>query len=294
MSKSKSRRKIIPNPDWRYRPKIASAKHYARNPEIRERRRIQAAEKRAAIKLNRRRRDPPKKFKAVESGNGEPPAEVKADDCPSRNENEADYNDYDLSSHSKPVPSPTTHSSGRVQRSKASEEVDRGTAPSPTPDERIASQALAALATGVAFSVLSPIADSIDSILDMANQLSVLSSSVAAGPLWPPSELRGNGDWVQLALTRVAALSVGPLTPPTEEDAAQWHLRPYIGGGGVDGDMHIVISVWRLEVDQAMMRARIDGAVVRDGVILVHTPTTIMLTGAWQINIACFVGPTMP
>ncbi|KAJ7506970.1 hypothetical protein B0H11DRAFT_1902979 [Mycena galericulata] len=241
MSKSKSRRKIIPNPDWRYRPKltaqekalnhrIASAKHYARNPEIRERRRIQAAEKRAAIKLNRRRRDPPKKFKAVESGNGEPPAEVKADDCPSRNENEADYNDYDLSSHSKPVPSPTTHSSGRVQRSKASEEVDRGTAPSPTPDERIASQALAALATGVAFSVLSPIADSIDSILDMANQLSVLSSSVAAGPLWPPSELRGNGDWVQLALTRVAALSVGPLTPPTEEGRGSVAFTPVYRG----------------------------------------------------------------
>ncbi|KAJ7447605.1 hypothetical protein B0H11DRAFT_1929650 [Mycena galericulata] len=307
MAKRKSRRKIIPNPESRYRPRltaqekaanhrIASAKHYARNPEIRERRRIQVAEKRAAIKLNRRRRDPPKKLKGVESSNGEPPAEVEADDCPSRSENEADNRDFDPS-YSKELYSIsetcrcvfpassrilTTQGLGSVEKHvtnasesgnattpsyepsfwdararsninlqfpsvEASEEVDRGTAPSPTPDERIASQALAALATGVALSALSPRAPSTDSILDMANQLSALSSSTAAGPLSPPSILRGNVDCpssVQLALMQVAALNSGGLTPPTEEDAAQWCLRPYLGGGGVDRDMHVVIACW--------------------------------------------------
>ncbi|KAJ7500541.1 hypothetical protein B0H11DRAFT_2225532 [Mycena galericulata] len=293
MAKRKSRRRIIPNPESSSRAtrltaqekaanhRIASAKHYARNPEIRERRRIQVAEKRAAIKLNRRRRDPPKKLKGVESSNGEPPVEVEADDCPSRSENEVDNRDFDPSyskelysisetcsvekhSESGNVTTPSYEPSFWDARARsninlqfpsveASEEVDRGTAPSPTPDERIASQALAALATGVALSALSPRAPSTDSILDMANQLSALSSSTAAGPLSPPSILRGNVDCpssVQLALMQVAALNSGGLTPPTEEDAAQWRLRPYLGGGGVDRDMHVVIAVWRLEVDQ--------------------------------------------
>ncbi|KAJ7503650.1 hypothetical protein B0H11DRAFT_2222278 [Mycena galericulata] len=314
MSKRKSRRKIIPKPDSRYRLKltaqekalnhrIASAKHYARNPDIRERRRIQVAEKRAAIKLNRRRRDPPKKFKAVESGNGEPRADIEVDDCLSRSGNEVENGDYEpsYSKESRRVsetlsveknPANTSESSNtttpsyepsfwdtrarsfinlRFPSMEASEEVARGTAPSLTPDEHIASQALAALATGVALSALSPRAASVDSILWMADQLSALSSSAARVPLSPASGWQGNVDSlssVQRALRHVAALNSGVLTPPTEEDATLWRLRPYLGGGGVDRDMHIVITAWRVELDGAMREVRISGGGMSDGAIM--------------------------
>ncbi|KAJ7506701.1 hypothetical protein B0H11DRAFT_2219387 [Mycena galericulata] len=343
MSKRKSRRKTIPKPDSRYRPKltapekafnhrIASAKHYARNPDIRERRRIQVAEKRAAIKLNRRRRDPPKKLKAVESCNGEPPADIEVDDCLSRNGNEVENGDYEpsYSKESRRVsetlsveknPANTSESGNATTPSyepsfwdtrarsyinlrfpsvEASEEVARGTAPSLTPDEHIASQALAALATGIALSALSLRAASVDSILRMADQLSALSSS-ARVPLSPASGWQGNVESlssVQRALRHVAAINSGVLTPPTEEDTVLWRLRPYLGGGGVDRDMHIIITAWRVELDQAMREARINGSGLRDGVILGKypptSPTTILLTGARQINIARSVGPTMP
>ncbi|KAJ7506401.1 hypothetical protein B0H11DRAFT_1903778 [Mycena galericulata] len=154
---------------------------------------------------------------------------------------------------------------------EASEEVARGTAPSLTPDEHIASQALAALATGIALSVLSPRAASVDCILRMADQLSALSSSAARVPLSPASGWQGNVDSlssVQRALRHVAALNSGVLTPPTEEDVVLWRQRPYLGGGGVDRDMHIVITAWRVELDQVMREARINGSGLSDGVIL--------------------------
>ncbi|KAF8143734.1 hypothetical protein K438DRAFT_1993536 [Mycena galopus ATCC 62051] len=45
--------------------KAASARYYERHPEVKEKKRIQAAEKRAAKKLARRRWDPPKQRKPV-------------------------------------------------------------------------------------------------------------------------------------------------------------------------------------------------------------------------------------
>ncbi|KAJ7807684.1 hypothetical protein B0H14DRAFT_2609478 [Mycena olivaceomarginata] len=45
--------------------KAASARYYERHPEVKEKKRLQAAEKRAAKKLARRRWDPPKKIKVL-------------------------------------------------------------------------------------------------------------------------------------------------------------------------------------------------------------------------------------
>ncbi|KAJ6610572.1 hypothetical protein B0H10DRAFT_2224846 [Mycena sp. CBHHK59/15] len=72
MSKHKRVRQNAPKPSDTFCPTVskeekaarhrkASALHYARHPEIREKKRLQQSEKRAAAKLKRRQWDPPKK-----------------------------------------------------------------------------------------------------------------------------------------------------------------------------------------------------------------------------------------
>ncbi|KAJ7486286.1 hypothetical protein B0H11DRAFT_1913574 [Mycena galericulata] len=254
MPKRKTRKKFGPDGDADYSTRrsarekaathrIASAKYYARNPQIRERNRIHWAEKRAAEKCNRRRWDPPKTLKAVlppTEGPSEQPPEASEAETRTTPSYEPSFWDYRAQSHLQ------LHFASIGQ----SEEGAVGTAASPTSDERIAGEALAALAQSVGLSVFAPPppppAPSIDSVLELANQLSSLeSSSVATFPLLPR-----------------------PLSPPTEEDVAAWRADPYIGGGGVDQDMHAVMTSWRLTVARAERRARIHGYEIRDGVIL--------------------------
>lgn len=72
----------------------------------------------------------------------------------------------------------------------------------------------------------------------------------------------------QFALRQVITRDSGPLTAPTDEDAIQWRLCPYIGGGGVDADAHLVITSWRFKVYKMHRTARINGAAIVDGVVL--------------------------
>ncbi|KAJ7655490.1 hypothetical protein B0H17DRAFT_1214011 [Mycena rosella] len=71
MAKFKSRRKVIPNDADEYAPGRSAEekrsvtarrlqRHYARNPQIREARRVQVADKRAATKLKKRKQYHPK------------------------------------------------------------------------------------------------------------------------------------------------------------------------------------------------------------------------------------------
>ncbi|KAJ7440334.1 hypothetical protein B0H11DRAFT_2253099 [Mycena galericulata] len=312
MAKRKSRRKIIPNPNAEYSPRLSpeekaanhrksSAKYYARNPEIRERRRIQMAEKSATVKLNRRRWDPPNKRRLAKGQPSHASLEIELAGCavactngrspdsgfdhfyqsPARSE--LSYHDGDgsdvrvavMASDSTATPShepsfwdPRARSDINLNFSpvQESEQGVVGTAASPTSDERIASQALAALAQTVALPALAPPrASSKNSILEDAMQFSALESSIAAVPLPLQSNFPTDAaalnflSPVQVAILQVAARNSGPLAMPTEEDAAAWRMRPYLGGGGVDEDMHRAITVWRLGVCKAHRRARMHG-----------------------------------
>ncbi|KAJ7500928.1 hypothetical protein B0H11DRAFT_2225317 [Mycena galericulata] len=307
MPKRKTRKKFGPDGDADYSTRrsarekaathrIASAKYYARNPQIRERNRIHWAEKRAAEKCNRRRWDPPKTLKAVlppTEGPSEQPPEASEAETRTTPSYEPSFWDYRAQSHLQ------LHFASIGQ----SEEGAVGTAASPTSDERIAGEALAALAQSVGLSVFAPPppppAPSIDSVLELANQLSSLeSSSVATFPLLPsksPADIAGMGflSRVQRAQMHVMSLNSGPLSPPTEEDVAAWRADPYIGGGGVDQDMHAVMTSWRLTVARAERRARIHGYEIRDGVILEPEVSISSIMWLLLLNGACFIATVL-
>ncbi|KAJ7467364.1 hypothetical protein B0H11DRAFT_1921401 [Mycena galericulata] len=302
MTKRKSRRKITPDPNGTYSPRCsaeekaashrkASAKYYARHPHIRERRRIQVAEKSAEKKAKKRRWDPPKRPKAVSTlvGSSSNASGIeRAAEVGARNDQPLDSQIHDEpqasvtqgaaapegASHTGTTPShepsfwdPRSRSFLNIQFSprEVSEKGDAGTAASPNSDERIASQALAALATGVPQAHLS------ESSLELGVQLTPARSSPAASPSRAVRNFSTGIDCLsaaQMALMHVAHRNSGPLTPPTEEDAARWRLHPYLGGGGVDRDRHSLINAWRLIVCKAHRRARLNGDEVRDGVVM--------------------------
>ncbi|KAJ6573278.1 hypothetical protein B0H10DRAFT_1964152 [Mycena sp. CBHHK59/15] len=186
----------------KYRPRLsedqkaenhrkASAKYYSRNPDLREKRRIQAAQKRAELKARRRRWDPPKLPKKLEK---------PLIDCTHSNESDAmsqkqaegfEHSD-DLSASYQALPRPPSlgdiyHSSprhiqfqdpraastlasghGRDEDVSTNSEADAalGSAGSPNSDERLAVEVLAMLAAPEART------QSVDSILEKAKFLS--------------------------------------------------------------------------------------------------------------------------
>ncbi|KAJ6507642.1 hypothetical protein DFH09DRAFT_1101032 [Mycena vulgaris] len=259
MLKRKSRSKNSPDPAASYTPGISAeekaarhrkavAEHYARNPEIRERRRKQVAEKRAAVKANKRRWDPPKKTLL-------PPDYTAASGDAASSEQgrffdpRADSTVYTKSWNPDPEAETPSEVGGAV-----------GTAL--TSPGRAECDALAAPSEGEA----APLAEdqhphsahSVDSVLERAMCLSSLDNELVP-QLFPAGfddQLSCNGDLhtlppgvtplsaaqteqmkagtlvltpVQAAQIRVAENNAAQLTPPTSEEKARWVAAPRIG-----------------------------------------------------------------
>ncbi|KAJ7893534.1 hypothetical protein B0H13DRAFT_1886334 [Mycena leptocephala] len=240
------------------------AAYRARNPQIREKQQVQAAERRAALKANRRRWDPPKRPKAIPLAQEEGPAP-----CTEDQQVRAAVSDI-LSFQDHRAPDWLSFPGSELEDS---ERPEVGTTGSPTPDERIACTALAELAQGPALDAQfdaeeSPTAynkkttsiRSKDSVLERAMQL---SSTVASGVRFPPQFFLDDGPLVLASqtgklpagvtpLSRVQELklhytgNVGPLTPvqsaqilvaqtnagtltrPTLAEQMAWRVRPTI------------------------------------------------------------------
>ncbi|KAJ6608380.1 hypothetical protein B0H10DRAFT_2068053 [Mycena sp. CBHHK59/15] len=145
----------------------AQSEYYARSSAARESRRVQAAGRRAAARLAKRRWDPPKKSRTSLPDIPSSPASVES-------HLERLYARYPLgrisswSSSSSARPATSNEGTGDVVRRSVS----------PTSDERIACDALATLARGVPQSALAHGSQaviyrtpSVDSILDRAKQI---------------------------------------------------------------------------------------------------------------------------
>ncbi|KAJ6489323.1 hypothetical protein C8R47DRAFT_1196127 [Mycena vitilis] len=120
------------------RHRKAQAEYRARNPHLREKERIKAAERNLALKANRRRWDPPKVPKVATTQSSRPES-VQHGLVGSIEDKTHSFRDprarSDLSFSGKPR--------------RDSEEPAAGTSDSPTPEERLACSALAQLAQGV-------------------------------------------------------------------------------------------------------------------------------------------------
>ncbi|KAJ7616998.1 hypothetical protein DFH06DRAFT_1145327 [Mycena polygramma] len=242
----------------KYRARLSGG--VKRNPEIREKQRVQAAERRAIAKAKRRRWDRPKAPKA-------------------------------------PSPSQSAHPSQRGSHltflesdRQQSRMPDVGTTGSPSPDEQIAVLALAELAEGGAsFDRQRPTAmvlearQSWDSVLhvpmhfpphfslgdgpiSIAAQAGNLPSGVTALSRVQEIEVRCTGcvsqlTPVQSAQIFVAELNARELTAPTAAEVVQWGVRPdlrswdhvsYLQGRNING--------WRVAVCKAQRAERLGSA----------------------------------
>ncbi|KAJ6467492.1 hypothetical protein C8R47DRAFT_1078615 [Mycena vitilis] len=202
----------------------AQAKYRARNPDIRERQRVQAAERRAAAKAQRRRWDPAKAHKALaesRDGGGE---------------------------HERLITANSSLDSERQQ----SRMPDVGTTGSPSPEEQIAALALAELAGagsdresvqkgGMQRKSLDLVVQAPlhfpphfspgDGPLSLAAQAGNLPAGVTALSRVQEIEVRIAGyvttlTPVQSAQVFVADLNASELTPPTAAEVLQWGVRP--------------------------------------------------------------------
>ncbi|KAJ7881648.1 hypothetical protein B0H13DRAFT_2345091 [Mycena leptocephala] len=204
----------------------AQAAYRARNPQIREKQRVQAAERRAALKASRRRWDPPKRPQAI--------SQVQEDIAACTED---------------PRPGPAASNTFSFQDHRArdglsfpgseledSERPAAGTTGSPTPDERIACTALAELAQGpMQFDAdKSPTAcqksptfagsvHSKDSVLERAMQL---TSTEASGVRFPPKFFLEDGP-VALA-SRTGKLPAG-VTPLSRVQELKLHYTGNVG-----------------------------------------------------------------
>ncbi|KAJ6452901.1 hypothetical protein DFH09DRAFT_1351458 [Mycena vulgaris] len=199
-----SKRKRLPkpklDPSARYKPQLSAeekaSRHrqavresYARKPEVRERRRIEMAEKRAAIKANRRRWDKPKPTHVVqEDPTTNFDCQGEESDLPNRGGSTSAEGEVLLArSDCEDIRGErvTPLSDGSVARARTSSQVGRtgadvleekerareshdGAVNSPTSAERVAIEALTALGKP-------PGVPSIDSVLEKALQLSSIS-----------------------------------------------------------------------------------------------------------------------
>ncbi|KAJ6457564.1 hypothetical protein C8R47DRAFT_1247123 [Mycena vitilis] len=269
----------IPEDEKARRHRKAQAKYRAKNPEIREKQRIYAAQRRASVKAKRRRWDGPKHTR---TRSAEPEPQVEDDSVPDG------YSFQDPRARSD-------LQGGADQERDISEMPVMGTTGSPTPDECLAATALAELAEGEGEGVIhgpENQAGSRDSVLERAMQLSSVESSLMA-PYFPPNYALGEtpmavaaragelpagvtplsrlqglklhyGHMVELSPVQsaqiyVAELNTGALTPPTDAEAAQWGLRPDTATWGclTYGQGHAV-TVWRTTVCKAIRAERID------------------------------------
>ncbi|KAJ7261849.1 hypothetical protein C8J57DRAFT_459014 [Mycena rebaudengoi] len=208
MSKRKNNRKKLPDDHSTYQPRLnteeqaanhrkASAGYYKRNiAEIREKRRIQVAERRAAAKLRKRRWDPPKRSKRAEDPISTDPhgsgLESLVVDELSRSEvftapsstraNLITFSHLDMNEASSDGSSfAAVEQEKNVSSMSVAERPNNIRRPeSPTPDERIAVEALASMALFQAEPLLQN-NNSTDSALSLAAMLSSFSNSSNVG-----------------------------------------------------------------------------------------------------------------
>ncbi|KAJ7739352.1 hypothetical protein B0H16DRAFT_1465308 [Mycena metata] len=303
---TKPRKKIhrkLSKDDGGYNPRIGKAEkaaqhrrnqaaYRARHPELREKERLRVAERRAATKAARRRRDPPKRATSSASIHIQP--EERHDEAPtclsstevlSNSAHSFQFQDYRATDYlilaeAEAMPPP-----------RGISEVPRvgSVRCSPTPDERLACDALTALAHGAGNDMrrahiqehdtadpptrhestravwISPFQDDfIDSVFTelppgvaplTAAQTESLRTTGAVGLLTP----------VQAAQMRVATLNARELTPPSAEEAAHWLYRGRTANWSIlDHTRGFEIVRWRTGILKAKRRARWEGEVFYD------------------------------
>ncbi|KAJ7277780.1 hypothetical protein C8J57DRAFT_1579344 [Mycena rebaudengoi] len=239
--KRKKDRKTLPDDGATYRPRLdaekqavnrhkASADHYKRNTaQIREKQRIQMAERRAAAKLAKRHWDPPKHTKTLEAyistdvdacGVGNEvsgpeifagPSSVRVNSIPfglldPMNESSSDKSLAAVANFLEEQPSLSS-----MSMAEAPNIVARPN--SPTPDERIAVEVLASMALFQAEPLLQN--NNTDSVLSLAAMLNSLSSSLN---VQQPAQRVGDSTQ-EIAV----ALNAGhPPEPPTTLERRHW------------------------------------------------------------------------
>ncbi|KAJ7233084.1 hypothetical protein C8J57DRAFT_1382905 [Mycena rebaudengoi] len=204
MSKRKNSRKKLPDDHSTYQPRLnteeqaanhrkASAGYYKRNiTEIREKRRIQVAERRAAAKLRKRRWDPPKRSKRVEDPISTDPhgsgLESPVVDELSRSKVFAAPSSITFGPLDMNEASSDGSSFAAVEQQKSTPSMSVAERPnnirrpeSPTPDERIAVEVLASMALFQAEPPLQNNNNNTDSVLSLAAMLSSFSNSSNVG-----------------------------------------------------------------------------------------------------------------
>ncbi|KAJ7276581.1 hypothetical protein C8J57DRAFT_1466087 [Mycena rebaudengoi] len=247
MSK-KNYQKKHPNHDETYRPRLnteekaanhrkASAKHYQRNiSEIREKKRIAMAARRAAAKLLKRRWDPPRRSKMVDdalgsnkdgSGLATPPLESTESQHLATGSSvggvpsSVPFGILDREDSDSGGSSMAAVSQFLVQEPKpreldlASEQLGINASPdSPTPDERIAVEALASMAQLETQQHHQN--EGSDSILSLAEKLSSLGKSSASVERHAPRA-------EDTSREAIMALNAGRFAqPPTASEALCW------------------------------------------------------------------------
>ncbi|KAJ7024214.1 hypothetical protein C8F04DRAFT_1270540 [Mycena alexandri] len=236
------------------RHRKAQRDYRARAPHLREKQRIHAAEKRAAMKAHRCRCNPPKPPKnaiTIED-------QGKSDSLPP---SELQFPDFRASSD---LSFPTL-------ARDASEEPIIGSVASPTPEERIACDALADLANGGRCTdAASYSADSKSSTV-LSSPLSTcmaFSNTKVSTPRLPPGvapltrrqviSVRNTGTvghltHVQSAQMRVALINCSPPLPTTQEQRSQWAEPPPSGvdrAEAMDDGRFAALYDWRYRVAQ--------------------------------------------
>ncbi|KAJ7666306.1 hypothetical protein B0H17DRAFT_1210735 [Mycena rosella] len=290
MAKFKSRRKVIPNDADEYAPgrsaeekavghRKAVARHYARNPQIREARRVQVADKRAATKLKKRKQYHPKNSTPLIAAHDENELGPAEDNHWFFDPRAGSYFDGESQPRNiVPGMDGASDSHGAVGTTGASL----------TSNERAACDALATLAQGVGRSAsLADREKSVDSVLERAMLLSSLDNDDSEQTLAkiPQHTPVGRIDprrfssgvtplsthqhqqlvagalvltSVQIAQIRVAELNSGKLTPPTTEERIRWCLQAErVGGFRVvhfTYSQQCAVDHWRIVVNSAVLR----------------------------------------
>ncbi|KAJ6480004.1 hypothetical protein C8R47DRAFT_1218931 [Mycena vitilis] len=275
------------------RHRKAQADYRARNPHVREIERAKALERSVALKLYRRRWDPPKRSQVVPE-----PGAHSAEPCEEHSGGEISADDH-YSFRDPRARYDLNFDSGLARDD--SEEPEAGTSNAPTPDERLACSALAELAQGVALAALDKEpgwrdvqhegAGNRDTMMPDApeSRASMLLGgrslhfppdfglgegpiSVAAkGGQLPPGttplsrvqELhrRFTGQVelltpVQTAQIWVAELNAGALTEPSADDRMEWEAEVSTSWDFITYNQGCSIRVWQLNVLKAARAAR--------------------------------------
>ncbi|KAJ7122605.1 hypothetical protein C8R43DRAFT_959312 [Mycena crocata] len=306
VSSGNKRKKMLEDEEKLRRHRKAQSKYYAGNPEIRVRRLEQAAGRKEAAKLKKRRWDRPKQKAPA-------PASVAASQVSGDFERfsfkDPRAHSYSRMTEEAPVPMDSSDQNAAV-----------GTGASPTSEEFMASHALAQLAGGVAAHVLQDDGDagenlgrpqlefvevhvnenavddwrarSVDSILEMANQLTSVESHVVTNkhakiPLavrWaelPPAvspltrvqeaHLQITGEIgpltaVQAAQLEVAKLSSSVFLAATPDDAVKWRtpgtLVIHLWDASDWTKKETAINQWRRRVHRQVISARTWGEAI--------------------------------